>query len=58
LAKPLGTSYVGIVGQAIVASLAFIPPPNGVPLWWGHSAVLGKFQLLPLALNLFHQKPT
>jgi hypothetical protein len=42
LAKPLGTSYVGIVGQAIVASLAFIPPPNGVPLWWGHSAVLGN----------------
>jgi hypothetical protein len=42
LAKPLGTSYVRIVGQAIVASLAFIPPPNGVPFWWGHSAVLGK----------------
>jgi len=43
---------VGIVGQAIVTSLAFIywsgdptnPPPNGVPFWWGHSAVLGKFQ--------------
>ncbi len=19
-----------------------LPPPNGVPFWWGHSAVLGK----------------
>ncbi len=42
LAKPLETSYVGLVGQAIVVSLAFIPPPNGVPFWWGHSAVLGN----------------
>ena len=46
LAKPLETSYVGLVGQAIVVSLAFIPPPNGVPFWWGHSAVLGKIRRL------------
>jgi hypothetical protein len=25
-----------------VVQLAFIPPPNGVPFWWGHSAVLSK----------------
>ncbi len=29
---------------AITLALAFIPPPNGVPFWWGHSAVLGKSQ--------------
>ncbi|MCY7338301.1 MAG: hypothetical protein LH613_19170 [Chamaesiphon sp.] len=51
-------TIVGIVGLlvggpaqwAIGGSLAFIywsgpptnQPPNGVPFWWGHSAVLGK----------------
>jgi hypothetical protein len=28
LAKPLGTSYVGFVGQAIVTSLGFHPAAN------------------------------
>jgi hypothetical protein len=48
-------SIVGIVGQAIVASLAFIPPPNGVPFWWGHSAVLGKSLGLLVFLGLLAQ---